>query len=166
AKGKDQRAKGKEQRAKSKALLALCPLPFALRVICGYSSGHLLPRAVLNSIVLIFMKKSDLFKELLTSYQNHGWVLKSALLQLYTHAELRANQASELESIPVKEAPVDALWFSRPSHQNRQAWELRLVSETQYGVFRNFEADETEEQRDEMRLEMEARLRDYVTGHR
>jgi hypothetical protein len=143
-------------------------LPFALclRVICGYSSGHLLPPAVLNSIVLIFMKKSDLFRELVTTYQNHGWVLKSALLQPYTHAELRVNQAIELESIPVKESPVDALWFSRPSHQNRQAWELRLLSETQYALFENFEPDETEEQRDEMRLEMEARLRDYVTGHR
>ena len=50
----------------------------------------------------------------------------------------------------------------RPSHQQREAWELRLLSETQYALFETFEADETEEQREEMRQEMEARLRDYV----
>jgi hypothetical protein len=56
------------------------------------------------------------------------------------------------------------LWFARPSNNNRTAWELRLLAETQYALFETFEADETEEQREEMRLEMEARLRDYVLG--
>ncbi|HEY8227900.1 MAG TPA: hypothetical protein VIG25_21695 [Pyrinomonadaceae bacterium] len=110
------------------------------------------------------MKKSDLFADLVTTYRRHGWELKSALLQPYTHNQLRAAQRGELESIPVKESSVDALWFSRSSHQNREAWELRLLSETQYALFENFEPDETEEQRDEMRMEMEARLRDYVSG--
>jgi hypothetical protein len=44
------------------------------------------------------------------------------------------------------------------------AWELRLLGETQYALFETFEADETEDQREEVRLEMEARLRDYVLG--
>ena len=112
------------------------------------------------------MKKSDLFAELVAMYRKHGWVLKSALLHPYTHAELSAKHATELEPLPVKESPVDALWFSRPSHENRQAWELRLLSETQYALFENFEPDETEEQREEMRMEMEARMRDYVSGRR
>ncbi len=54
------------------------------------------------------------------------------------------------------------MWFSRPSHNNREAWELRLLAQTQYALFETFEADETEEERDEVKLEMEARLRDYV----
>ena len=112
------------------------------------------------------MKKSDLFTELVAIYLKHGWMLKSVLLHPHTHGELRAKHASELESIPVKESSIDALWFSRPSHQNRQAWELRLLSETQYALFENFEPDETEEQREEMRLEMEARMREYVEGKR
>ena len=112
------------------------------------------------------MKKSELFAEVLATYRKHGWVLKAALLHPYTHAELKTKQGSELESIAVKESSVDALWFSRPSHQNREAWELRLLSETQYALFENFEPDETEEQREEMRMEMEARMRDYVLGQR
>lgn len=110
------------------------------------------------------MKKADLFTELVTIYQRHGWKLKAALLGVETVAELSSDGL--LESITVKDSPVDALWFSRPSHEQREAWELRLLSETQYALFETFEADETEEQREEMRGEMEARMRDYVTGQR
>jgi hypothetical protein len=54
------------------------------------------------------------------------------------------------------------LWFSRPSHAGREAWELRLVSETPYALFETFEPDEAEYERVELRREMEARLRDYA----
>jgi hypothetical protein len=39
-----------------------------------------------------------------------------------------------------------------------------LLGQTQYALFETFEADETEEQRDDVKHEMEARLRDYVLG--
>ena len=108
------------------------------------------------------MKKADLFNELLGIYERHGWTLKAALLRPETVAELNKTYRAQLESITVNDSEIDALWFSRPSHQQREAWELRLLSETQYALFETFEADETEEQRQEMRQEMEARLRDYV----
>ena len=74
-----------------------------------------------------------------------------------------SNRRSELlRNVPVKEAAFDALWFSRPSHNNREAWELRLLAQTQYALFETFEADETEEERDDVKLEMEARLREYL----
>jgi hypothetical protein len=38
-----------------------------------------------------------------------------------------------------------------------------LLAENPYALFETFEEDETEEQRDELREEMEARLREYVT---
>jgi hypothetical protein len=110
----------------------------------------------------LLMKKADLFTELVETYLRHGWALKVALLRPETVSELNAQPSMPLQGIEVKDSTVDAIWFSRPSHQDREAWELRLLSETQYALFEVFEADETEEQRDEMRLEMEARLRDYV----
>jgi len=88
--------------------------------------------------------------------------LKSVLMQPSTRAGIIADDAALLDSIRIEEASFDALWFSRPSNQKREAWELRLMAETQYALFETFEADETEEQRDEARREMEARLRDYV----
>lgn len=108
------------------------------------------------------MNNADLFRELVATYRKHGWELRSALLQPATLAELNSQEAQLISTIPVKEAAFDALWFSRPSHNNRDAWELRLLAQTQYALFETFEADETEEERDEVRCEMEARLRDYT----
>ena len=96
--------------------------------------------------------------ELLATYRKHGWNLRGALLQPETLAEL----GELVKDVAVKEAEFDALWFSRPSHNNREAWELRLVAQTQYALFETFEADEMEEERADVKLEMEALLRDYV----
>ena len=93
--------------------------------------------------------------ELSTIYRKHGWQLRGVLLRPETRAEL-------VVQVPVKEAEFDALWFSRPSHNGREAWELRLLAQTQYALFETFEADETEEERDDLRLEMEARMREFT----
>lgn len=106
------------------------------------------------------MKTSDLFMELVATYRRHGWELRGALLRPATLAEIKPEF---LANVPVKESEVDALWFSRPSHNNREAWELRLMAQTQYALFETFEADETEEERADVKLEMEAKLRDYVS---
>ena len=99
---------------------------------------------------------SELIKEILATYQKHGWQLRRVLLRPETRYELQTSD------VATKEAEFDALWFSRPSHRQREAWELRLVAETPYALFQTFEADETEQQREDLRLEMEARLREYL----
>jgi hypothetical protein len=108
------------------------------------------------------MKKADIFTELVATYRKHGWELKGALLRPETRAELDIHELTSVNPSDVKESEIDALWFSRQSHQKRQAWELRLLAETQYALFETFEEDETEEDRNEMREEMEARLREHV----
>ena len=108
---------------------------------------------------------SDLIKEIVDTYQKHGWQLQRLLLQPETLAALQAEPGFgnlRLDGVRVNEASVDGLWFSRSSHQEREAWELRLLAENPFALFETFEKDETEEQREEMRCEMEARMRDYV----
>lgn len=107
------------------------------------------------------MKKADLFAELVNTYRKFGWELRCVLLKPETRDEL-VSQDLLAESAEVREAPIDALWFSRPSQDEREAWELRLLSENQYALFETFEPDETEEDRNDVRQEMEARLRDVV----
>ena len=107
------------------------------------------------------MTVTDLFMELVATYRKHGWEMRGALMQPKTLAELRDQEAQLLSKVPVKEAAFDALWFARPSHNGREAWELRLLAQTQYALFETFEADETEEEREDVKLEMEARLRDH-----
>lgn len=109
------------------------------------------------------MKKAGLFMEVVGTYRKHGWELRSALLQPATRAELDEQQTELLKSVTVREAPVDALWFSRPSHQQREAWELRLLAQTPYALFETFESDESEEDRDDLKREMEARMREYAS---
>lgn len=104
---------------------------------------------------------AELFMELLATYRKYGWELRSVVLQPATQAVLEKEQL--LDQVSVKEASFDALWFSRPSHNNREAWELRLLSQTQYALFEAFEPDETEEEREDVKHEMEARMRDYVS---
>lgn len=106
------------------------------------------------------MMSAELFMELLATYRKYGWELRSVVLQPATQAVLEKEQL--LDQVSVKEASFDALWFSRPSHNNREAWELRLLSQTQYALFEAFEPDETEEEREDVKLEMEARMRDYL----
>ena len=108
------------------------------------------------------MKSVDLFTELTLIYRKHGWQLRRALLRPETRVELQSQLPND---VTVREATCDALWFSRPSHNNREAWELRLLAQTQYALFETFEADETEEEREDVKLEMEARLREYLAAN-
>ena len=110
------------------------------------------------------MNASALFNEIVALYSKHGWQLRRVLLTAESRAQFDPGPAPE--TVPVIEAGVDAVWFYRASHSGREAWELRLLSENPYALFETFEADESEEERDEMILEMENRLREYVNTKR
>jgi hypothetical protein len=110
------------------------------------------------------MKQIDRAVEIIAAYLKHGWRLRCVLLTPDTSANARARAAALFNGAAIEEAQVDALWFSRSSPSNREAWELRLIADTPYALFETFEIDESEEQREEMRREMEARLREYVAG--
>jgi len=104
----------------------------------------------------------DLFIEILATYQRHGWELKRVLIKPETRKNLR-EEAELFKGASLIEAEFDALWFARPSHAGREAWELRLVGEQPYALFAAFEPDENEEDREEARLEMEHQMRDQVS---
>lgn len=107
------------------------------------------------------MSISELTNEIAGVYQKHGWQLRRALLRPNSQVEL-ANELDRLAGVKIEEAEIDALWFSRPSHQSREAWELRLIAENPYALFETFEADEPEQEREDVRREMEARMREYL----
>lgn len=107
------------------------------------------------------MELSGQFGEIIANYRRHQWTLRQVLMRPSTRAELGDAAATIFEGAPIEESEIDALWFARPSHAGREAWELRLVAETPYALFETFEPDESEEERAELRREMEARLREY-----
>lgn len=109
------------------------------------------------------MNQLERLSEAIATYSKHGWKLERVLLSEATRSQLGEDEArARFEGARVVDAPVDALWFSRASHAGREAWELRLIGETPYALFETFEMDEAEEDREDVRREMEARLSDYA----
>ena len=105
------------------------------------------------------MDTPELIQEIIATYQRHGWELRRMLLRPETRTALVAELFGQAAMI---EAEFDALWFARTSHAGREAWELRLIAELRYALFEAFEADESEAEREEVRLEMENRMREHA----
>jgi hypothetical protein len=108
------------------------------------------------------MNRTERIREILATYSIHGWRLECALLRSETRVELTEAESKLFAGALVRETPFDALWFVRGSHAGRQANELRLVAETPYALFETFEPNEAEEDREEVRREMEARMGEYA----
>jgi hypothetical protein len=101
----------------------------------------------------------ELFTEIISNYQRHGWELRRVLMKPATRIDLGEQSAELFDQANLIEAEFDALWFARASHEGREAWELRLLAEQPYALFEAFEADESEAEREEARLEMENKMR-------
>jgi len=109
------------------------------------------------------MNQIERLLEIVTTYRKHGWSLQRVLMTAETQADCAELKQNSFADANVEAAAIDALWFSRPSHEQREAWELRLVADTPYALFETFESDEPEEQREELRREMEARMREHMS---
>jgi hypothetical protein len=105
----------------------------------------------------------ELAQQIAATYQKHGWKLRRLLLRSQVSND-RHQISERFPLTPIVEAEIDAMWFARASHAGREAWELRLIAEQAYALFETFEADETEEDREEARREMENRAREYAAG--
>ena len=108
--------------------------------------------------------KAGLIEDILATYHRHGWRLRRALLRPDALATPIQDAKSTLGDAQIVESDFNALWFARPSHAGREAWELRLLSETSYALFEAFEANEPEEKREKKRREMETRMRSHAAG--
>jgi|SRR5215510_8872684 len=103
---------------------------------------------------------NHLINEIVSLYLKHGWKIHQILLKPEHKAV--ANEPL-LTNVPVKETAFDAVWFSRPSHSNREAWELRLIAESPYALFETIRMDATEQAKQELLLEMESRMKEKLT---
>jgi hypothetical protein len=123
-------------------------------------------RAILTRISIreSWMNQTDLITDIMAAYRKHGWQLQRVLLRSETRADVLGENATIFGGATIDKALIDALWFSRASHGNRKAWELRLVAESPYALFETFAANEPDELQEKTRLLMEARMREYVAS--
>ena len=74
-----------------------------------------------------FVDIGNLISEIVAVYKRHGWTLRQVLLR--AESKTAVAESRSFDNAEIREADFDALWFSRPSHENREAWELRLIAE-------------------------------------
>jgi len=108
------------------------------------------------------MDQHTLINDLVSHYRKHGWKWRRLLLRPETRREM-PGQEILTDDVQLEEASVDALWFSRKSHEIGGAWELGLVGKTPYALFETFAVDDPETLREEARGEMLKRLIEYVS---
>ncbi|HKP69167.1 MAG TPA: hypothetical protein VJV05_07780 [Pyrinomonadaceae bacterium] len=68
--------------------------------------------------------------EIITQYEKHGWTLRRALLSPDGKETLKQLDAS----VDVLDSDIDALWFSRRSQPDREAWELRRLTSLPFAL--------------------------------
>ena len=110
------------------------------------------------------MNRIETAQEIIAAYERHGWKLRRILLRPSSRDEFKSG-ADAFPEVALIDAEIDALWFARPSHDQREAWELRLINEHAYALFEAFEADESDEEREDVRREMENRMREHTVGN-
>ena len=96
--------------------------------------------------------------EIVSLYTKFGWTTRRILLSGPHFAANADGLRKKYEPAVVVESTIDAVWFSRPSEGEKEAWELRRISETPYALFELFESDDEDEIRNETRSEMEERM--------
>ena len=100
------------------------------------------------------------FQQIIERYRSFDWIPRKILLSPTSRLDFA--EQNSIEEVEVADSEIDAIWFSRPAAGGREAWELRVISDSPYALFEMFEADESDEARQDVRTEMEARLREHL----
>ena len=97
---------------------------------------------------------------IIEQYSNHGWSLRRALLSAESVEGLASLLASELAEVLILDSPTEALWFSRRSLPDREAWELRRLSGSPFALVAVLEDSFSEDEREEVLRDTERRMFD------
>lgn len=98
-------------------------------------------------------------QDILSLYAKFEWKIHRVLLTKKLRQSLADSVERLFDSVEIVDSEIDAVWFSRPSGKENEAWELRRLSEMPYALFEIFEVEDDEEVREEARREIEARLK-------
>lgn len=105
------------------------------------------------------MDKSHI-RDLLGQYLRHGWILRRALL---SKGAMDRPMAEEIfGNVPVISSTFDAVWFSRPTNEGLETWELRHLSHNPYALLESFPDGVDESVRDERLFEIERQMKAVI----
>jgi hypothetical protein len=109
------------------------------------------------------MISASQIQEITSLYKRHGWSLSRVLLTQKSKANLADSIETLFGGTEIVSSEIDAVWFSRVSGVEREAWEIRHLSATPFALLEIFDADDEEEIRAERRHEIEMQLQERIT---
>ena len=102
-------------------------------------------------------------QEILSQYKKHGWNLRRVLLSDEARENLTDFMKNLFGDAEIVSSDINAVWFSRASGKNGEAWELRRLSGTPFALLEIFDDDDDEEIREEARQEMQTRMQESAS---
>ena len=99
-------------------------------------------------------------KLIIEQYAKHEWTVRRAALSTASIASVGAGLASLYADIEIEESPNEALWFSRRTLPDREAWELRRLSGSPFALVAVLDDSLPEDEREELLRETEHRMFD------
>lgn len=93
-------------------------------------------------------------------YAKHDWVIRRAALSPASIASVGAGLASLYAGVQIEESANEALWFSRRTLPDREAWELRRLSGSPFALVAVREDSLPEDEREELLRDIERRMFD------
>jgi hypothetical protein len=70
-------------------------------------------------------------------YEKYGWTLRRILLTRESLDRFSAEIQAEFPGVEIRDGGLDALWFSRRSRPDSEAWEIRRLSGTPFAILEN-----------------------------
>lgn len=102
-------------------------------------------------------------QEILSLYQKYGWTLKRVLISKALQEKIAGQLAAVFGETEIVSSGIDALWFSRPAKNGGETWELRHLSINPYALLEVFDANDDEDVREEVLMEIEERLKEALS---
>jgi hypothetical protein len=97
-------------------------------------------------------------KAIVEQYERFGWKLKQVLLTPELRAAL-GDQINDLfRGVKIRDAKIDAAWFTREAKHGGVAWELRALRETPFALIEVMDRDATQDDLDAMHSAVEQKL--------
>lgn len=104
------------------------------------------------------MINAEQITEILALYRKHGWILRRVLLSDEARRDLSDSLEKLFGETEIRSSDLNALWFSRASGKDREAWELRHLSKAPFALVETFGKETEENEREEIMREMEERM--------
>lgn len=103
------------------------------------------------------MTNPEAIADIIEQYEKYGWRLRRVLLSQQLAGTL-SDFAALFGDAEVRPADNDALWFSRRSMPDREAWELRRISASPFAIVEVVPDELTDQERDELLTQAEERM--------